>query len=172
MWTETGGKKIEAQGSDKIKLKGKEINNISDKIARNGKNPKQGTHKTVRGSASNFWIYTLLRRMGCKKLSTFAELVDALNFTSCMPPLQWIWALYFLLRPEHAVHLTDQSLSSLAWNNWTQPSIIILAKAVAELWADSLQRVSKCPSWPMDITEAKQSSRKEITSSSSLLVKH
>lgn len=142
------------------------------KIARNGQKPKQGTHKTVRESASNFWISTLLRRMSCKLLSTFAELVEVLNFTSCMPPPQWMWAFYFLLRPEDAVHLTDQALSSLAVNNWTQPSIIILAKAVAELWAGGLQKVSKSSSWPMDITEAKQSFSKVTASSSSLLMKY
>lgn len=39
---------------DTIKLKGKEINNISGKVARNGQNPKQGMHRSVRESASNF----------------------------------------------------------------------------------------------------------------------
>lgn len=48
---------------------------------------------------------------------------------------------------------------------WVIASVIILAMAVAELWADGLQRASKSPSQPMDITEAKQSFSKVTASS-------
>lgn len=82
-----------------------------------------------------------------------------------MPPLQWIWVLYFFLRPKGAVHLTDQALCSLALNNWTQPPIIVLAKAVAELWADGLERAGKSLSQSMEITEIKISFSKAADSS-------